>query len=74
MITGSPAVTVRLWMRASGVRLWVFSFADDEYAGGAVADLAGVGGADDAAFLQQFYGGDAFEGCGAADAFVGFVD
>ena len=29
MITGSPAVTVRLWMRASGVRLCAFKAASE---------------------------------------------
>ena len=30
MITGSPAVTVRLWMRASGVRPCAFNAANEE--------------------------------------------
>ena len=55
MITGSPAVTVRLWIRASGVSPCSFSAAsdDDQHRRGAVADLAGRGGADHAALLEQ---------------------
>jgi hypothetical protein len=42
MITGSPAVTVRLWIAASGVEAVILqrAFADDQHTACAVADLA----------------------------------
>ena len=75
MITGSPAVTVRLWIRASGVRPCSFSAAlrDDQHRRGAVANLARRGGADHAVLLEQFDRADAFERGVEADALVDLV-
>src|SRR4029077_1443790 len=43
---------------------------DDEGGGGAVADLAGIRGADDAALSEQLHGGNGFERSVITDALV----
>ena len=75
MITGSPAVTVRLSMRASGVRPCAFSARSVTISTPrrAVADLAGVAGGDHAVRNERLRPAKPFQRGVVADALVAVV-
>ena len=62
-------------MRANGLHAQGFqaAFIHHHDTRGAIANLAGIGRGDDAAFLQELHALNAFQGGVSADAFVGGV-